>query len=139
MRCSCPPLLSSLAVVVLAALVAGGCMARGNMSGVTRAPTIELEISLSAGGDTVTKIWTLRCPPGGTLPNPAKACRRLEELNHPFAPVPKSAACTLIYGGPQTAEVGGTFKGRPVKAHFSRGNGCEIARWNRVRFLFPPG
>jgi hypothetical protein len=135
MRCSCPPLLSSL-VVVVAAFAAGGCMARGNMSGVTRAPSIKLEISLSAGGDTVTKLWTLRCPPGGTLPNPAQACRRLEALDHPFAPVPKSAACTLIYGGPQTAEVRGTFKGRTVDAHFSRGNGCEIARWNRVRFLF---
>jgi hypothetical protein len=136
MRCSCPPLLSSLVVVVLAAFAAAGCMGRGNMSGVTRAPTIELEISLSAGGDAVTKLWTLRCPPGGTLPNRAEACRRLEELDDPFAPVPKSAACTLIYGGPQTAEVRGMFKGRTVNAHFSRGNGCEIARWNRVRFLF---
>jgi hypothetical protein len=121
---------------VLVAFTAGGCMGRGNTSGVTRAPSIELEISLSPGGDTVTKIWTLRCPPGGTLPNPARACRRLEKLDHPFAPVPKSVACTLIYGGPQVAEVRGTFKGRTVNARFARGNGCEIARWNRVRFLF---
>jgi hypothetical protein len=136
MRCSCPPALSSLAVVVLAAFAAGGCMGPQNMRGVTRAPSTELEISLSPGGDAVTRLWTLRCPSGGTLPNPAEACRRLAELDHPFAPVPKSAACTLIYGGPQTAEVSGTFKGRTVNAHFSRGNGCEIARWNRVRFLF---
>jgi hypothetical protein len=135
MRCSCRPLLSSL-VVVLAAFGTGGCMARGNMSGATRAPSTELEISLSAGGGTVTRLWTLRCPPGGTLPNPAEACRRLAKLDHPFAPVPKSAACTQVYGGPQLAEVGGIFKGRPVNAHFSRANGCEIARWNRVRFLF---
>ena len=136
MRCSCPPPLSNL-IVVLAAFTAGGCMAPSNVIiGGSKAPSTELEISLSARGDSVTRTWTLRCPPGGTLPNPAEACRRLEKVDHPFAPVPKSAACTLIYGGPQTAEVGGTFKGRPVKAHFSRGNGCEIARWNRVRFLF---
>jgi hypothetical protein len=138
MRCSCPPLLSSL-VVVLAAVAAVGCMARGSTSGSTKAPSIELEISLSAGGDSVTRTWTLRCPPGGTLPNPARACSRLAELDHPFAPVPKSAACTAIYGGPQVAEVRGKFKGRRVNARFSRGDGCEIARWNRVRFLFPPG
>jgi hypothetical protein len=58
-------------------------------------------------------------------------------MDHPFAPVPKSAACTLIYGGPQVAEVDGKFRGRKVNARFTRQNGCEIARWNRVRFLFP--
>ena len=29
----------------------------------------------------------------------------------------------------------GTFRGEPVNAQFDRGNGCEIARWNRVRSL----
>jgi Subtilisin inhibitor-like len=137
MRCSYPPPLSSLVVVALA-VFAAGCAGPLNGTGVTRAPPTELEISLSAGGDTVTKTWTLRCPRGGTLPNPDEACRRLEALEHPFAPTPKSAACTLIYGGPQTAEVRGTYRGQPVKARFSRENGCELARWNRVRFLFPP-
>jgi hypothetical protein len=45
--------------------------------------------------------------------------------------------CTQIYGGPQEALVTGTFGGRRVWARFSRRNGCEIARWNRIAFLFP--
>ena len=58
-------------------------------------------------------------------------------LKAPFAPTPRAAACTQIYGGPQEALVTGRFRGRLVHAHFSRKNGCEIARWNRVGFLFP--
>jgi len=101
-------------------------------------PSTRLEISISLGGKNApTKLWTLNCPAGGTLPNPARACRRLEALDDPFAPVPRSAACTAIYGGPQIAEVRGSFHGRSINAHFARGNGCEIVRWNRVRFLFP--
>jgi hypothetical protein len=137
MRCCCPPRLSSLGVLALVALVATGCAGRSTGGG-GKASSTDLEISVSAAGrDTLTKHWTLRCPAGGTLPNPARACRRLEALDHPFAPVPKTAACTLIYGGPQIAEVAGTFRGRKVNARFTRQNGCEIARWNRVRFLFP--
>ena len=29
------------------------------------------------------------------------------------------------------------FRGKLVRARFSRKDGCEIARWNRVVFLFP--
>lgn len=100
--------------------------------------TTSLEISISQGGkDTLTKLWTLQCPAGGTLPQPERACSRLEQLVDPFGPVPKNVACTEIYGGPQVAEVRGTFRGKPVNTTFTRTNGCEIERWNRVRFLFP--
>jgi len=84
--------------------------------------------------------WTLRCgQPDGTLPAPGRACKRLAALKEPFAPVPMQVACTEIYGGPQVAEVRGTFRSHMVRARFTRTNGCEIARWNRVRFLFPAG
>jgi hypothetical protein len=97
-----------------------------------------LTIEVSAGkSDRPTKVWTLTCPDRGTLPQPRRACERLSALDKPFAPTPKSAACTLVYGGPEVADVRGRFRGRKVSAHFSRTNGCEIARWNRVRFLFP--
>ena len=104
--------------------------------GSTSATSLEISISLT-GKDGPTKLWTLNCPAGGTLPNAARACTLLEQLDEPFAPVPKDFACTEIYGGPEVAEVRGTFRGEPVDATFSRTNGCEIARWNRVRFLFP--
>jgi hypothetical protein len=122
------------------ALVATGCMARtADDSGQGEAaPTAALEISVTPGGEAPTKIWTLRCPSGGgTLPDAANACEQLAQIDDPFAPVPKGTACTQVYGGPQEADVTGTYRGRPVKAHFDRGNGCEIARWDKVAFLFP--
>jgi hypothetical protein len=82
--------------------------------------------------------WKLRCGPvGGTLPARARACRRLLALERPFRPVPRGVACIQIYGGPQVAEVRGRLRGEPVASTFSRTDGCQIERWNRVRFLFP--
>ena len=83
-------------------------------------------------------VYTLRCAPaGGTLPLRAAACTRLMRLTRPFAPTPTNVACTQIYGGPQEALVTGRFRGKLVHARFGRKDGCEIARWNRVAFLFP--
>jgi hypothetical protein len=89
--------------------------------------------------DSAKRTWTLRCAPaGGTLPRAANACQRLAALQNPFAPRRRvGVACTDVYGGPQFALVTGRVRSRPVRATFSRVNGCEIARWNRVRFLFP--
>jgi hypothetical protein len=84
------------------------------------------------------KEYTLRCTPAaGTLPKPGAACRNLLQLRRPFAPTPRAVACTQIYGGPARALVTGRFRGGLVRARFSRKDGCEIARWDRVRFLFP--
>ena len=125
-------------VLAVAALVATGCASRGASSGGEEARTA-LEISVTPGGEAPTKLWTLRCPPGGTLPGAEDACRRLLKLDDPFAPVPKDVACTQVYGGPQTAEVRGMFRGRRVDAQFNRKDGCEIARWDKLDFLFPEG
>lgn len=101
--------------------------------------TAELRISVFPATNRSGKPvrWTLRCgPAGGTLPQPERACRRLLALRRPFAPVPPSTACTQIYGGPQTARVRGRLRGKRVSASFSRTDGCQISRWDRVRFLF---
>ncbi len=50
---------------------------------------------------------------------------------------PTGTACTQIYGGPEIADVSGTFNGKHVDTQFSRGNGCELERWKKVDFLFP--
>ena len=85
-----------------------------------------------------TRTYTLTCAPaGGTLPHAATACRRLAGLKKPFAPTPSGTACSQIYGGPQEALVVGRFRSGPVRARFNRRNGCEIARWTRLVFLFP--
>jgi hypothetical protein len=96
-----------------------------------------LTIVIAPGNGGATRHWTLQCSPAkGTLPHAADACTRLAKLNAPFAPVPPNTMCTQIFGGPQVAHVKGTFRGHTVKATFNRRGGCEIARWNRVSFLF---
>ena len=84
------------------------------------------------------RTYILRCrPAGGSLPRRNTACSKLLQVQNPFAPVPPGQACTEIYGGPQEAIVSGTYGGKRVQARFTRVDGCQIARWNRVRFLFP--
>ena len=96
-----------------------------------------LMIAVSPGDGGATRHWTLHCnQAGGTLPRAADACARLARLRAPFVPVPPASMCTQIYGGPQIARVRGTFRGQAVRATFNRIGGCEIARWNRVSFLF---
>ncbi len=96
-----------------------------------------LSITVWPGGtDGSAHAWTLRCgPAGGTLPQATQACTRLAALDHPFAPTPAGVACSAIYGGPQVARVTGRYRGRRISTTFRRRDGCEIARWNRVRFL----
>ena len=127
-----------IVVLVVAALAMTGC--GQSDSGGSTAGAASLDISISLGAkEAPTKVWTLHCPSGGTLPDAELACRNLDRLDDPFGALPKNFACTEIYGGPQVADVQGTFRGKPVNTRFTRTNGCEIARWNRVLFLFPSG
>ncbi|MBA3412375.1 MAG: hypothetical protein H0T09_01665 [Actinobacteria bacterium] len=84
------------------------------------------------------RVFTLRCEGGrSSHPQPERACRALAGLEAPFRPIPVGAACTQQYGGPQEALVTGYHRGLRVWTWFRRSDGCEITRWNRVRFLFP--
>jgi hypothetical protein len=57
------------------------------------------------------------------------------------APVDPATPCTEIYGGPDSLTVTGTLRGEPFEGVYSRGNGCEIERFDRfselLRVLFP--
>ena len=100
----------------------------------------ELEITFwpNGRGRGSTQTWTLRCDPaGGTHPNPEDACARLAAIENPFAPPPGDEICTEQYGGPEEALVEGTYRGRGVSYGLSRTNGCQIARYDRYRFLIP--
>lgn len=90
------------------------------------------------GASGPSQARTLGCDPtGGTMSRRVTACRKLSLLTrNPFLPVPPGVACTEIYGGPDQALVRGRFRGRPVFARFSRRDGCQIGRWDRVAFLF---
>lgn len=82
--------------------------------------------------------WTLSCHPvGGTHPDPEAACAALMSGPFdPFEPIPLDVVCTQIYGGSQTAVIKGIWDGSDVEARFSREDGCEIARWDRLAPVF---
>ncbi len=124
----------SVAVAVVAAL--GAC---GDTSPATSSTRLTITV-WAKGRDAAVdpRKWTLRCePPGGTLPRPARACAALFANREALKPVPADAVCTQIYGGAQEALVAGTVRGERVWVRFSRRNGCEIGRWNRLAPLFP--
>src|SRR5262245_12441890 len=128
---------ASLVALMLAVVVVG------TASG---APAQETSLRITYWKDAArplaTVSWTLRCnPTAGSLPRPVRACTRLLAGGSKlFAPLPKDAVCTEIYGGPQKARVVGFVRGQPVRATFTRSNGCEIARWQRISpWLVPPG
>jgi hypothetical protein len=119
--------LGALVLVVSAASAATG-------------PT-RLRIAVWPKGRAATHVhrYALTCAPArGTVPHPARACRLLRRLGtDAFAPTPPATVCTEIYGGRAQARVRGLVGGRAVDARFSLSNGCEIARWNRVRAVVP--
>ncbi|MGW8375182.1 SSI family serine proteinase inhibitor [Streptomyces sp. ODS28] len=86
--------------------------------------------------------FVLEChPTGGNHPEAKGACDGLDEVTtwgkDTFAPVSPDADCPMIYGGPATAHVEGTWRGRPVNADYDRSNGCEMERWDRAVPLLP--
>lgn len=131
-----------LAFLAASLLLLAGCGTQGGVGdggdgtapdeGVSRGAATELRIVVDASRGSGERTYTLTCDPaGGDHPDPAAACRMLERMDEPFEPVPQGAMCTEIYGGPQTAKVTGTFRGEPVRAEFSRTDGCQISRWDR--------
>ena len=104
------------------------------------AGVIALRIEFRAEAGSQPRVLTLRCGERatGTVRNPVAACARLQRLGRAaFRPTSPNTACTEIFGGPSTARITGQFLGLPLWTRFSRSNGCEIARWERVAFLLP--
>jgi hypothetical protein len=100
----------------------------------------QLTVTVWPSGRTgAQNVFTLSCPDGGgSLPGAAAACKKLAKLGAAaFAPAPVGTACTMIYGGDQVATVTGSLDGKSIDASFSKVDGCEIDRWNRLDFLFP--
>jgi hypothetical protein len=128
---------ASIVVLLLATIVVSGASAKPAAGTALRVTYWE---NSARPLDRIT--WTLRCgPASGSLPRPGRACVRLRAGGAKlFAPLPKNVVCTEIYGGPQKALVVGTVQGRPVRATFTRANGCEIMRWLHIApWLVPTG
>ena len=133
------------AVVLTALLTVAACGSDGSDGSVSPAPSASvpaegtsLTIVATAAEDAVPKTYTLTCDPaGGDHPQAQEACDAVAKAGADvFDPVPGDQACTEIYGGPQVATVKGTFDGRAIDASFSRTNGCEIDRWERLGTTF---
>lgn len=111
--------------------------------GRDRAAVDHLTVTVRDSGSAATDgTFELYCHPGrGNHPHVKRACKKLDGMTmwgrDPFAPVPQGTNCTMMYGGPATAHVTGTWAGRPVNADFRRTNGCEISRWGRFEPLLP--
>jgi hypothetical protein len=112
------------ALIVLTCLLLAGCGAQEERPAASSAST-SLLVIVDADGDGPGAPKQARCSEGSCPAVPAAA----------FEPASKRMACTDIYGGPQTASVEGTLRGRAVSARFTRQNGCEIARWQRAEPL----
>jgi hypothetical protein len=106
----------------------------GGSAGIAPGPSADLTVTVRPEG------------PGGPVRERRVVCERLgtgkpacrDLTRQRLAPVPRTTACTAIYGGPAVARVTGTLRGEPVHARFSLEDGCEIARWERNRDLLGP-
>ncbi|WP_406331287.1 SSI family serine proteinase inhibitor [Streptomyces sp. NBC_00203] len=101
-----------------------------------------LTVTVRGMGNGADGTYERRCHPGGgSHPDVDGACQQLDGKTtwgkDPFGPVAPGTMCTMLYGGPATAHVTGTWAGRPVDARFDRTNGCEISRWDALVPLLP--
>jgi hypothetical protein len=122
--------------LVLAALVAITGCGKGSDAGSSSGTSLKISVVSDEGAKP--DVMTLKCDPaGGSQPQPAQACAVLAKAGaRVFKPVPKSQVCSMLYGGPQTATVTGTYEGKAVDATFKRTNGCEVDRWEKLGATF---
>jgi hypothetical protein len=127
---------AALIALVVTLLAAVGSVAHGSAA----TGPINIRIAYSPRQGAAPQVFSLSCNPArGTVANPTSACRRLNAMwPNAFAPTPPGRMCTQIAGGPETALITGLYGGGRTWVRLNQSDGCQIARWNRVRFLFPP-
>jgi hypothetical protein len=93
--------------------------------------TAHLTIDVMKDPKAKEKSKVLICP--GRTPRERDVCAALDVVApRVFKPVPEDRVCTMIYGGPATATIRGTYEDDLASASFSQANGCEIGRWNQI-------
>ena len=114
----------------------GGDLAAGG--GISRADN-DLVVTYDAGDGSGPVAWTLTCVGlvDGDHPEAEAACAHLDGVEDPFAPLPADRMCTEQYGGPQTAQITGLWRGEPVDLQVSRTDGCRISQWESLGPLLP--
>ena len=92
-----------------------------------------LTISVMKDAKAKEKTAVLICP--GRTSHDRDVCAALDVVApRVFQPVPEDRVCTMIYGGPATATIRGTYgeDNDLADAYFNQANGCEIGRWNQI-------
>jgi len=92
-----------------------------------------LTISVMKDQKAKEKSAVLICP--GRTSHDRDVCAALDVVApRVFQPVPEDRVCTMIYGGPATATIRGTYgeDNDLADASFNQQNGCEIGRWNQI-------
>ncbi len=127
------------AVALAAAAALAGCAADDGEAESPALPSADVstDLTVTVSDGEAEQTFTVQCDPaGGTHPRPESACQFLQLAaewgEDPFAPPPADAVCAQVYGGPQTASVSGTWRGREVAAQFARTDSCLISRWDNA-------
>lgn len=114
-------------VLACAALLAAGC----GSSGEPEELVAHVTINVMKDADAKEKSYVLICP--GRTERDRDVCAALDVVApRVFQPVAEDRVCTMIYGGPATATIRGTYDEDLANAYFSQVNGCEIGRWNQI-------
>ncbi|GAB2590402.1 hypothetical protein Aab01nite_40430 [Paractinoplanes abujensis] len=99
-------------------------------------PQEELTLSYVAGAGSAMSVKLTCDPLGGGHPDPAEACAALAGVDGDPGRIKRAGtACILLYK-PVTAELTGTWEGRPVSWKQRFGNACEMRRATGVLFRF---
>lgn len=128
---------SAPAVLVAAALLFSACGSDEATTPATGGGSDELAnfvVTVDADGDggEAAKELQVTCE----APTDDDACGAAAGVSAADLAEPEGdVACTQVFGGPETATIKGTLRGEPVDARFSRSDGCEIARWDKVKAL----
>jgi hypothetical protein len=128
-------------LVLVGALSVGHAVLSGHVQNATKSTSsLTILYSASPTSQVAFKVSCLAHSISGTHPNRKAICAVIaKQGTRLFAPVPANTACSMIYGGPETATITGTVNGHKINSKFSRTDGCQISRWNTANafFTFP--
>ena len=114
-------------LALLAATAVAACGADEEQPAASAQPdTTRLTVEVTGARPEPITI-RLRC--GGREPCERARLDKVAEVAEPDDP---ARACTLVYGGPEKAQVTGMLEGRPVDVTVTRTNGCGIAEYEAL-------